>query len=332
MAFSTKLKIIDAKMEQPSGSTLTLSGDTTVADSGDMRYATHPTFVDDEQIVDKKYVDDNIISGSDYDLSTPSTVTVGGLNAGSTLTGLSSNEILEDILVPYIAPTFSSFQISGQATTIEVGTALSGIKSFTWGTTQSGNVASNSIIIRDVTAASNIATGLANDGGEPVDIGTITNTSPISHSWRGQGTNTQAGSFNSSNFTVRSIYPYYYGKVVGAGASGDNRPVANQALVLSGTKVVVSSNNTISITYNSAADEYIWFAIPSTSTSKLGWYVTDLNKGNIGGSVSPGGNLFPDFDTVSVTTALWSSVNYKVYIANYQSAFVTVQMRNAAQL
>ena len=107
MAFSTKLNLIDAKFEQTSGGTLTLSGDTTIADSGDLRYATHPTFVDDVEIVDKKYVDDNIVSGSEYDLDSPSTVTVGGLDPGSILTGLTSNEILEDILVPYINPTFS---------------------------------------------------------------------------------------------------------------------------------------------------------------------------------------------------------------------------------
>ena len=110
MAFSTKIKLINAKVEQQSGTTLTLSGDTTVADSGDLRYTSHPTFVDDEQIVDKKYVDDNVVSGSTYNEDSPSTVTVGGLEAGTTLTGKTSNEILEEILVPYLEPDFSSFQ------------------------------------------------------------------------------------------------------------------------------------------------------------------------------------------------------------------------------
>lgn len=330
MAFSTKLKIIDAKMEQPSGGTLTLSGNTTVADSGDLRYESHPTFVDDVQIIDKKYVDDNIVSGGTYSLSSPSTTTVGGLTAGSTLTGKTSNELLEEILVPYLVPTFSSFQINGQSTTVEVGTSISGIQPFIWATTNSGNVATNSIVIRDVTAASNIATGLANDGGETVDVGTINFTSNgQTQSWRGQGTDTQAGGFNSSNFTVTSIHPYFYGKVTAAGPAGSGRPTATNALVTGGTKVVGSSTGTITVVFNSTSDQYIWFAIPSTSTSKTKWYETELNQGAIGGSVSPGGNLFPDFDTVAITTALWGPVNFKVYIANYQSGVGTLQLRNS---
>ena len=40
-----------------------------------------------------------------YDLSSPSTVTVGGLDAGSVLTGKTANQILQDILVPTLYPT-----------------------------------------------------------------------------------------------------------------------------------------------------------------------------------------------------------------------------------
>jgi hypothetical protein len=94
MAFSTKLQIINAKVEQQSGSTLTLSGDTTIADSGSLKYASHPTFILATEIVDKKYVDDNITGGVLYSGKSPSTVTVGGLASGSVLTGKSSNQLL----------------------------------------------------------------------------------------------------------------------------------------------------------------------------------------------------------------------------------------------
>jgi hypothetical protein len=261
MAFSTKLKLIDAKVEQQSGSTLTLSGNTIVADSGDLRYATHPNFTGDTQVVDKKYVDDNVVSGGTYSLSSPSTVTVGGLTSGSVLTGLTSNEILEDILVPYLAPTFSSFSISGQQQTVEVDITnpiLSGNQTFLWSTTQSGNVASNSVTIRDVTGAADLATGLANDGSQVVSVGTINLTSNNqSYSWRAEATNTQAGDFNSSNFTVTAIHPYFYGTVASGGAAaGDNRPSATQDLVTGGTKVVASSTGTINITFGATSDDY----------------------------------------------------------------------------
>lgn len=270
-----------------------------------------------------------------YTGATPSNTTVGGLLAGTVLTGKTISKLLETMLVVYQAPTFSAFSISSQATTIEVGTALSGNKTFTWSTTNNSNIATNTVAIRDVTSNSIIASGLANDGTELVNIGTITNTSPITRSWRAEATqaNNPSGNitFTSANFTVSSIYPYFYGKVASGGApAGSNRPTATNALVTGGTKVVASSTGTITITFNSTSDDYIWFAIPSTSTSKTVWYVDTLNNGAIGGSVSPGGNLFPAFDSVSVTTVLWAGVSYKVYISNYQSSVSSaMEMRNS---
>ena len=156
----------------------------------------------------------------------------------------------------------------------------------------------------------------------------------MSRSWRAEFTqqNNPSGNITgtSTNFTVSSIYPYFYGKVSSGGAAaGVNRPTANNALITGGTKVVASSTGTISITFNSTADDYSWFAIPSTSTSKTVWYVDALNNGTIGGSVSSGGNLFPANDVVSVTTVLWGGVSYKVYITNYQSAISVMEMRNS---
>jgi hypothetical protein len=43
MAFSTKLKLFDGKVEQLAGTTLTLSGNTLVAASGILRYSSTPT-------------------------------------------------------------------------------------------------------------------------------------------------------------------------------------------------------------------------------------------------------------------------------------------------
>lgn len=255
-----------------------------------------------------------------YTGATPSTVIVGGINPGYQLTGKTSNQILEQMLVVYQIPAFIALSITGQASPIEVGIGLSGIKTFTWSTSNSANVQPNSIAIRNVNTNTLIASGLANDGSEAVSIGTITNTSPISQSWRGEGTNTHAGSFQSSNFTVTSLYPYFYGKVSSGGApAGGNRPSATNALVTGGTKVVASSSGSIVINFNTTSNDYMWFAHPASVATKTTWVLTSLNNGSIGGGVSPGGNLFPDPNTISVTTVLWVGISYKVYIANYQS-------------
>lgn len=224
---------------------------------------------------------------------------------------------------PYASPAFSSFLIQAQASIIEVGVVLSGVKTFLWSISNGFNVQANSIAIRDVTTNTLLASGLANDGNENLNIGAITNTSPMSHSWRGEGINTQSGAFNSSNFSVSSVYPYFWGTFASGGAApGLNRPVANQSLINSGTKVVAGSSGTVNVNFNSTTDDYIWFAIPASNPVKTAWYVSVFNNGSIGGSVSVGGNLFPAPNGVSISsqTALWSGITYNIYISNYQTS------------
>ena len=68
MAYNTKLRLINAKMEQPSGSTLTLSGNTVfnVGSDGIPKYSQHPDFTgstvynDPQVLVDKEYVDGKV--------------------------------------------------------------------------------------------------------------------------------------------------------------------------------------------------------------------------------------------------------------------------------
>lgn len=272
--------------------------------------------------------------GSTYINPLPTTIAVGGYPAGSTFpVSQTMQQMWDNLMYPFIPPAFSSFSISGQSTLIEVGVALAGLRTFLWGTTQSANVQPNSLAIRDVTANVLLASSLPNTGSHAVSIGTIVNTSPISQSWRGEGVNTQSGSFQSGNFNVSSIYPIFYGKVASGGAlPGINRPVANQALINSGTKVLTSSTGTITISFNTTSDDYMWFAVPTSSPLKTIWFISALNNGSIGGAVLPGGNLFPSPDTVSIDspTVLWNGVSYRIYIANYQSAVtLPMQLRNS---
>ena len=289
---------------------------------------------DDDHIPSIGMIKENISSGGGgvYDGASPTNTQLGAIPSDTDLTGMTWQEIIEMATVAYLSPVFSSFSISGQNTLIEVGETLSGIKTFTWGTTNVSNIVPNSINIDDVSGSTNLATGITNDGSEDLDIGTVNNTSPITQQYRITGTNTQTNDFNR-NFSISSIYPYFYGTVASGGAgAGANRPVANQALIDSGVKVLNSSSGTITINFNSTADDYLWFAIPTSSTSKNTWYTSELNNGSIGGAVSPSGNLFPDFDSVSVDSpeVLWNGVTYKIYISNFQSAVTDpMQLRNS---
>jgi len=108
MAFSTKLNLDNSKFEQQTGSTLNLLGDNIIGDDGSLKYNSQPTFTNDEEIVTKKYVDDNVVSGTSgitYNLSSPAAIDVGGITTGTVLTGKTSNELLEELLVPTLFPT-----------------------------------------------------------------------------------------------------------------------------------------------------------------------------------------------------------------------------------
>jgi hypothetical protein len=86
MAFNTKLDLYDGKAIQCFNQTLTLSGKTVIATSGDLRYQTHPTFTGNTQIVDKCYVDSASggISGSNGLCRCGNNITLGGALTGAT--------------------------------------------------------------------------------------------------------------------------------------------------------------------------------------------------------------------------------------------------------
>lgn len=126
--------------------------------------------------------------------------------------GLTVIEALLDAAIEYINPVFTAFSVSGQATTVEVGTTLSGSKTFTWSITQNSGVVPT-IDIYDITAATTLLAGTPNDGSQPVTVTTLQlNSNGSTQQWRGIGNNTSpVGTFNSSTFTVTSRFLRFYG-------------------------------------------------------------------------------------------------------------------------
>jgi len=306
--------------------------------------------------------DDNEITiNVDYKgSSSTSTVNLGGIFAGYVLSGKTLSTILQDLLSPALNPTIvapsNTFVMSpftnGQ--NLEVGSIVnitftagfsrgsispaycsgspfrSGLPN-TYNYTGTGLVTTGSLLLTNVQTVSSYT----------VLVGTNTWLSSVSYnSGATAAFNSACGVFSpalvagntgSIARTLNGIYPYFYGKVASGGApAGINRPAATLSLVTGGTKVVLPSTGTIAITFAATSDDYLWFAIPQTSTSKTKWYVDALNNGTIGGAVTPAGNLFPAESIVSVTTVLWAGVNYKVYISNYQTATIgSMEMRNS---
>jgi len=335
MAFNTKIRIDDQHVEQVVNSTLTLSGDT--------RYATHPNFTGDTQIIDKKYVDDNIISATGstvYDLESPAALEVGGIDVGYVLTGKTANEILQDLLVPELYQT-------------TVGTPTTSLSVTPTGVREVGCVITTLTV--DPTYIAGAITPLyATDGG------TTRGGAAISYCYTGPSMGAgfvAAGSCSVSNYavtagaqswnactcfdagatirgskgtlnpsvtpnplpagctaagtagTITGCYPHFYG-------SSASDPTLNSALLATGSKVVADSSGQININFGTACGVYLWFATPQTSTTKQGWYEGATNKGNIG--ILPTDVWNAPVQNVSVNSpeSCWSSVNYKMYKMN----------------
>jgi hypothetical protein len=282
-----------------------------------------------------------------YTGASPSNIDAGGMPSGTELTGRTLSEIIEDIAIATFTPTLvapSNTFTDNQSATKEVGVLIPTIQ-FTatfdqgaitpqypptssdkrsglpntynyTGTGLPSSVASaalsdvNNINNYTVLLGSNTWSGsVSYDAGvQPYDSNGDPFDSPL-----------PAGTTGSQSHTITGIYPWFYGK-----SAAGTRPTANQALINAGTKLVAGSTGTISVPNYNAVGEWIWFAIPSTSTSKTVWEGSNSpsNTGAIGGAVSAGGNLFPDPDVVSIDspTSLWSGVNYKIYVSNFQTS------------
>lgn len=140
--------------------------------------------------------------------------TLGKYTNGQTIpsAGLTFEQFANLISIEFIAPSFSAFSISGQATPLESGTGIaSGSKTFTWTTTTPSNVSGNSITIRNQTAGTTLLSNLADDSSEaytlvsPIPLNGVT-----SQTFRILATDTQGTSFQR-DFTVSSLYKIFYG-------------------------------------------------------------------------------------------------------------------------
>jgi hypothetical protein len=147
-----------------------------------------------------------------YTNSTPMPEDVGGLEAGTTFSSSTLDDILDALLYPYQEPAFTTFT-NGASTTFEVGDVLAANSTFTWSTTYSANVATNSITIRDVTNAVNLVTSSANDGTEATTHGAITYATQDSHTFSISAQNTEGTTF-SKTLTHYWRWRLYYGESV----------------------------------------------------------------------------------------------------------------------
>ncbi len=168
--------------------------------------------------------------------------------------------------IVFLPPAFTSFTIPGQSTALEIGDEFpSGSYTFTWSTSNSSNVAVNSVGITDTTAGSPIASGLANDGTEDITLSSIVNTVPAAQVWTIHATNTQSATL-SRTFSIGWYYRVHAGNA--SAATLDSAGVLALELdpfksVPQGDYVITSGFNYKFIAYPEAMGDIIQIVDPS---------------------------------------------------------------------
>lgn len=249
--------------------------------------------------------------GGTYTNASAVPTTVGGIAAGTTFpTPQTMQEMWDALLYPYQLPAFSSFTISGQSTSVEVGYTIPAAVTFLWGTTNSSNVNPNSIDIRDTTAAIDLVLGTANDGTQAVTMpGSIQKTSATSHGFSVAGVNTHSGAF-SRTLTFTWFWRRHYGTNVAATLTGADIG----ALASSG----LATGYAGAYTYAAGGYKYLCFSdaagggLVSVKDASTGFSMPMVTvAGDAAYSNVDSGGFY--YALVSRTNAYGITVNYRVY-------------------
>jgi hypothetical protein len=192
--------------------------------------------------------------GGTYTGASPTTIQVGGITANTNIASATFTALFEEMLVPYVPPSFASFGISGQSQVIEVGTTLSGVKDFAFSFSSLTNVSANTLSILDITSSTTLLSNAPITSPQSVGIGTITLGSSGIYSWQARAQNSHGSVFSSSYFTVSWEWMKFYG------TNTNPTLTATQIQSLAGAGLSPSLNGT----YSFGTGGYKYFAWPDS--------------------------------------------------------------------
>jgi hypothetical protein len=243
--------------------------------------------------------------------SDPTPTTIGGISAGSTFSNKTMQEMWNLLLYPYQSPSFTLFSLQGVGSPLEIGQIITTNQTFSWGTSNPGNVNPNSISIQGYNLIPPL-TGLANDGSEGVTFtAAITrgaSDGPGIRTWNISGINTNGGSFGAS-LNLRWDYRMY------VGTSPNTTLTENEIEALT---TFNSVKNGFAGTYALPAGDYKYFC-----------FADFYNTPNSFKDASNGINIalndtYPNtdgqlnkYDLVSVTNSEGETTNYRVYRSKF---------------
>lgn len=341
MTFFARPNLSDEQFKQLSGTTLTLTGETNfvgiLKSKGVEIDATLGVLGDVLTYNGSKIVLSVPSSGAStgvYTCASPTTCTVGGLPAGSAISGCTISNILQSILVPTLPPALtppsSTFCVNPSGLFFEIGCVLNPVGCITYNPgcinpqyTSACNKRSNgsiSFIFQDFGGGICTCSCNALNSSYPMSTYSVVagvrsacgnvcycaGVQPKDSSGGNSGSPLTPGTTALIGVTVCGVLPWYYGTKANNSISG--------ADVAAGTKgnINILASTTLPIVYNSNPSDYLWFAVPSGTPVKTAWFVCASNQGVIGGS----NNLFATGCPVTVTSiqGCWANCPYSVYV------------------
>lgn len=231
-----------------------------------------------------------------YAGNSPTTISVGGLNAGENILGDTYDDIFEQMLTPYVSPSFSSFSIVGQSNVVESGNTIFGNKSFAFGFSQIGNILANSLDL--FSGATQIANNVALVSPATANVPLVNLVgNNVNYSFQGRATNSNNQIFNSPLFTVTSLYRQFFGNT------------ANFPTTSAQVRALANSNFTNSNSFSTPVVNTTKFSIAIPASKNLASVIT-ANFENITTAFT--------LSTFNVNDFAGNPIAYKIY--NYESA------------
>ena len=191
-------------------------------------------------------------AGGTYTNLTPVPIKLGGVAAGTTFDNMSISDVLDMLLYPYLAPSFTSF--TGISGPIEVGNILDvGTVTLSWSTSNSSNINPDTIDIYDVTRSLILAADIANDGSEDALIAPITYTTPTQHTWEISAVSVESATF-SRTMKVNWYSAIFYGESPLDTLTGEDVTTLRK-------KVLAANSSNI---YDLLGGDYKWICYPTS--------------------------------------------------------------------
>lgn len=288
-----------------------------------------------------------------YNLSSPAGITLGGINAGALLTGKTSFELFEQLLVPTQYPTLTNPSVlidlvvndTPNSSPYEIGRTLS--SACFYGCFDAGCIIPQYGAHSDKRSCgvyeycyigpSLNASYSTNNTCDPHDISGYVVTSgaqtwqayskycngvqPYDSKGNVYGTPLTTGSTTCSTVTIEGILPWYWGFSDSINVNGTC--VASCGYNGLGEKCVENvTSDEIRILLLPNCSNYIWFALPSCADDKSYWFL-DAITGSGSGLINRAGGLFsaPYICTVSSSEGCWTGCNYNIYVSCYKTEF-----------